>query len=248
VELHQLHRVLADAGSLGHQLLQGGAGRAAGGTESRGAAEQWGGQAGGGAACRRRCMHPPAPGGHPVAAGRTCIRGCLRKSLPSLMISTLERLALLLAGGRLGVATQVVTPCPALRELVLGAQGWRTRPPPVAKAQLADCMLPVASGSGAGWGCSSKAPDGWLTQAEYNNQRAVRRRVGPKSMFCQHGRPAHGKGLLFNGAFGLNAGPIVAIGGRTRWDSPRPHRVPVSGWQQNFAEARHAALPERLPA
>ena len=87
-------------------------------------------------------MHPPAPAGRPVAAGRTCIRGCLKKSLPSLMTSTLERLALLLAGGRLGVATQVVTPCPALRELVLGAQGWRTRPPPVAKAQLADCMLP----------------------------------------------------------------------------------------------------------
>ena len=42
------------------------------------------------------------------------------------MSSTLERLALFDAGGRLGVATAVVGVWPAARALVLGAHGWRT--------------------------------------------------------------------------------------------------------------------------
>jgi hypothetical protein len=68
------------------------------------------------------------------------MRGCLRKSLFSLMISTLERFALLEVGGRLGVATQVTVSAP--RALLLPWEGWRVASPlaPPAKALLDACM------------------------------------------------------------------------------------------------------------
>ena len=158
---------------------------------------------------RRRCMQAAArpPEGNPSTARRTCISGCLRKSLPSLMISTLERLALLEAGGRLGVATQVATPGPALRELVLAAHGWRTRPPPVAKAQLADCMFPVGLPVGAAlavWQQCTKwsgTPDRMVSVNGHSRQGRAHQTI------CQHGKKGLPKPLLVS----IQAEPCIAV-------------------------------------
>lgn len=163
VELHQLHRVLADVGRLGHQLLRGQGGRWVVLRRACCAARQHGESRAASAASVAGSVRPadggpgparpaapnpgrqhsperqPAPiwpllpttacGGGGAAATDaasrcgdtrpnhpalklTCMSGCLRKSLPSLISSTFDRLGLLLVGGRLGVATHTVCRLP----------------------------------------------------------------------------------------------------------------------------------------